>query len=277
MIITHQDRMPFVHIPKCAGTTVRRVVRQLDDTKVMFENRVDQHPHLGRLGYVHIPFLVLRSAFPTVYEPLASYSSFAVARDHRERFASSPPQHLKMYTTARVEDFSRSELKAGIDDAIGFLPERRKAKVIPPEYIHRQPQRDYVCLDGQRVISNRRTPCQLAGVGSFGDVEVHTGVVSRAPEGSSGHRANQTRTHRCNLTRLFVRNTRPVCKRARRFIPSGAAWLAKRLLYVPLHARMADVLMSASVCEFVAHFDAEDIWLFQEVSSEAGEAGSCNG
>lgn len=49
MIIDDRHRFVFVHIPKCAGTSVRQVLKQFDSYEGRWANAKREHPELGRL------------------------------------------------------------------------------------------------------------------------------------------------------------------------------------------------------------------------------------
>jgi hypothetical protein len=89
MIISDRHHFVFAHIPKCAGTSVRDALQHLDDRDGFYTGRVDQHPTLGLLDYVHIPLFNLRDHFRSEFEKAGDYWSFAVVRDPFGRFPSA--------------------------------------------------------------------------------------------------------------------------------------------------------------------------------------------
>ncbi len=80
MIISDKHQFAFVHIPKCAGTSLRSILQHFDDRGSKFTGRVDHHTELGELDYVHIPLFALREHFRPEFEAVQQYWSFAVVR-----------------------------------------------------------------------------------------------------------------------------------------------------------------------------------------------------
>ena len=50
MIISDRNKFVFIHIPKCAGTSIRSRVEHLDDRNGAYSSRLDEHPELGLLN-----------------------------------------------------------------------------------------------------------------------------------------------------------------------------------------------------------------------------------
>jgi len=115
MIISDRHKFVFIHIPKCAGLYIRSKLETYDDTDGAFSSRVEPHPELGVLDYVHIPLFTLRDYFPQEYAKVAEYWSFSVVRDPYKRFPSSLTQLFRMYADERIEEKSTREIRAKVD------------------------------------------------------------------------------------------------------------------------------------------------------------------
>lgn len=96
MIISPQHHFALVHIPKCAGTSVRHQLRTTDEGHI-FTGGPRRHDELGVIDYAHIPLATLRSYMPREYALLREYDSFALARDPLERFGSALRQLFWQY------------------------------------------------------------------------------------------------------------------------------------------------------------------------------------
>lgn len=96
MIVSDSHRLVFVHIPKCAGTTIRTALKSIDGLGNHFGGYFD-YPEGGRVLLSHLPMAELRRHFPGCYEKVEDYDSYAVLRDARVRFASALFQHLRAY------------------------------------------------------------------------------------------------------------------------------------------------------------------------------------
>lgn len=150
VIINDTRRFAFVHIPKCAGTAVRRALEAHDETGGRFSERVDAHPRYGMLDYTHIPLRRLAESFPDEFDKIARYDSFAVSRDPFSRFPSALSQRIKIAHGGALATLSPRALRAEIDAVLRYLSDRDH--VVDPDYIHFARQTDFVMLDGRRIV-----------------------------------------------------------------------------------------------------------------------------
>jgi hypothetical protein len=150
MIVSDRHRFIFVHIPKCAGTSVRGALEPYDDSGGRFDQHVSEDPSFGRLDFTHLPLDLLAAIFPDDYAKFSAYASFCVVRDPFQRFPSAVAQHVKMYRGTLLASLDRREIAREIDDAIAHL--RRVERVTDPEHIHLAPQTDFVFRDGVQVV-----------------------------------------------------------------------------------------------------------------------------
>lgn len=262
MIISDRHRFVFVHIPKCAGTVVRRILAHLDDTGGAHTNRVDEHPDLGRIDYVHIPLAVLRDRFPAEYEKVREYESYALVRDPFARFPSSLSQHLKMYGATPIQKLGSREVESEVRRVVRFLKERDKPGLyLPPEYIHFQRQSDFVDHRGERVVRNLYATGRVQALVS--DLSTRAGISLEAP----AEPANRSVVYRSERVRAVVEGVRPV---VRAVLPEPVRlWIGDRImprLHVPRQARFARLFSSPEVQEFIRSYYAVDIDLFEDVA-----------
>lgn len=96
MIVCAAHRFVFIHVPKCAGTSIRQQLAECDDCGMSLGGR-GNHPVLGRIDFGHIPLTVLAEHFPDHYRLLVDYDSFAVVRDPFDRFFSALRQSIWTY------------------------------------------------------------------------------------------------------------------------------------------------------------------------------------
>jgi hypothetical protein len=96
MIICPTQKFVFVHIPKCAGTSVRSQIVRCDSDHVSL-GRVRLHDMLGKIDYGHIPLDQLREYFPAEYAAVRQLDSFAIVRDPLARFGSALRQVIWQY------------------------------------------------------------------------------------------------------------------------------------------------------------------------------------
>jgi hypothetical protein len=170
LIISERYGFAFVHIPKCAGTTVREQLQDLDETEGAFA-AVREHSVLGRIDYMHLPLRVLAEHFPDTFSTLDRLDGFAVTRDPMSRFRSSVAEYLKRVKRSRLAELSAAELQAVIRDIIRQLEDR--PRVLTYEIAHFIPQNDYIRLDGRKVVEHTVALERIADL--FSEIARRTG------------------------------------------------------------------------------------------------------
>ena len=149
MIISDKYKFAFVHIPKCAGSSVRRANPSINDP--FLEQHFIEHEVLGTLHVAHIPLDVLRDYFPDYMERVMRYESFAVMREPMDRFCSSVAQRCRLlgYTLAEITPELLMDVALNTIDVL-----RDPANRMDVNYVHFLPQADFIELDGERIINH---------------------------------------------------------------------------------------------------------------------------
>lgn len=94
MIISKAHNFGFVHVPKCAGSTIRWPLKDKDDLGGQFFG-TKQIDGLGRVNMNHVPMPWLRAHFPQAYDALQEVESYAIVRDPMDRFVSAIAQRAR--------------------------------------------------------------------------------------------------------------------------------------------------------------------------------------
>lgn len=159
----------FVHIPKCAGMSVRRalsiegetsfapIARDLgldeaEAARVTERGHGFDHPRLGPIHPAHLPLAFLAREMPETWAALRAARGFGLTRAPRDRFLSALMQRLKEFKDAgaiRADDpLVRDEAARVCDwlDGRGPFPDI--------EYIHFARQVDFVETGGSRVVEH---------------------------------------------------------------------------------------------------------------------------
>ncbi len=270
MIINDSKRLVFVHIPKCAGTTVRNAIQNYDETGGRFTLRVDYHDILGRIDYVHIPLFILRQYFSDEYRKVVDYNSYAIVRDPYSRFASSFSQYLRRSGSGEIQSQTMSDIKTGVDKAIGVLQRHVAPQAyLPYEYIHFQRQIDFLYDQDVRIIKNIYDTSEVVEIladlnGRLGEAfdKSRVGLLPNVPK------ANEGLVYRSAWIGKLMELSLPLVKivkksRFKRVIKASA----HRLLYVPRDEKLKNVFGSQYAREFVDMYYAADIALYNAVSS----------
>lgn len=151
MIINAQHDFGFVHIAKCAGSTIRQQLRDYDDLEGRLSRtmRIDGY---GRINGSHLPLQVLADVFPDELAALRRVTSYTVCRDPLGRFASGIAQRLRGPLGREPGEMTRAEIAAEIDSVIVYLDALNGFPTI--DYTLFVPQIDYVELAGERVVTH---------------------------------------------------------------------------------------------------------------------------
>lgn len=150
MIVSQAHDFGFVHIPKCAGSSVRQQLRDIDDLDQRFFGTID-HPALGKINGNHLPLWVLEAHYPDDLAKLRAVTTYAVVREPLDRFVSSVAQFLRA-KGLEPGTLSPSDIREEVAAIIAVL-----SKDEPMPHIHYAvflKQIDYVDLHGVRVIDH---------------------------------------------------------------------------------------------------------------------------
>ncbi len=171
MIISDQHRFAFIHIPKCAGTSVRKALRSIDTMPSMFDGMA-KHPDMGIVHYAHFTLDDLAHYFPDAYRKVAEYRSIAIVRDPVDRFYSAVFQRLREFRGYQQSQITQSVIEIETDAVIETL--RASAQRLDLEYVHFNRQSDYVFKDDKRIIDEVFALDRLADAATF--IESCTGI-----------------------------------------------------------------------------------------------------
>ncbi|MFI9652999.1 sulfotransferase family 2 domain-containing protein [Guyparkeria halopsychrophila] len=263
MIISDRYEFVYIHIPKCGGSTVRSRLQNFDETNGAFTGRVEVHPDLGLVDYVHIPLFVLKKYFPNEYQKVIKYKSFAVVRDPFARFPSSFAQHLKRYGMGHIKDLSPSDLKSELTRVICDLEKMNDAQtLLPAKYIHFQPQHDYVYHDGRKIID---------AVYGLDDLEsLFYNINEYLGEGESGYyerseqrvSVNQSVVYRFPAMRKLITPASPIVKvMLKPFLSDQKYRSLRSIFYTQQGAALRDLVDSDYVKSFIEDFYQRDFEL----------------
>lgn len=179
MIISPRHGFVFVHIPKCAGTSVRTQIVKCDPDHIAMAE-VGTHPVLGSIDFGHVPLRMLRQHFPREYAFLERFTSYAVVRDPLERFGSSLRQMLWRYDQRPMTLIPPAELR---DLTLKTLGELAGELDHPSSrFIFFARQRDFIWDEDRRIVDHlvpmSLVPDFIAHLGRITDTDLETGTRS---------------------------------------------------------------------------------------------------
>lgn len=268
MIISHEAKFVFVHIPKCAGTFLRQSLSTLDSYDGRFTARIDLHPELGMLDYVHIPLFVLEEYFSEEFDCLINYQSVAVIRDPMVRFRSSVSQYLDKQTNTPLRRHSQKSLGKAIDDLFKKLHSADSAsRLMPHNLIHFQRQVDYVFFEGRQIITD------LYPLHSCDQIMTHPaledfGLADLMVDRGTSVALNDARVYRNNFVRLLARSLNSLSPNVAPLFPSFLKGEIRRRLFTQRDAIFGEVFDDQVVTDFISDFYRDDLVLWASLEQQ---------
>ncbi|MBT8092677.1 MAG: sulfotransferase family protein [Gammaproteobacteria bacterium] len=266
MIISDEYKFVFVHIPKCAGTSVRNCLEKYGRTDPKFSG-IASHPELGKIDMTHIPLSVLRKHFIDEFDKIKTYDSFAVVRDPFDRFPSSFFQRLKMFSEVPVEAMTKKEFAKTVDETMAKLRNLQADAVLPYDYIHFQKQQTYIFYDNAQIVGS------LFPLESVSDLFKHASRLIGADVGPTADAGashdNKSEFFRTDFLSSIAVHVLPFYTRTmKKWLPGNLKRALNSLLIVNQSQRIKDVFESTHVRQFVRDYYSEDIELFDRLRSQ---------
>jgi len=261
MIISDKYEFAFIHIPKCAGSSVRNKLRYID-SQASFYGAVKEHPSLGKIDYGHIPLIYLQSYFPNEYQKLGSYNTFCVIRDPYERFPSSMAQYLRMYKNLQLSALSKKQFKGEVENLIRSLERHANMVCLPYDLIHFQRQVSYILNGDRQVVRNIYTIENIEDL--LVDLMKNAGLAIPSDD-------FQNFKKKINPTKVFKNNTLGyvfnIIKPFSTKILKNSPWTFKgkisKHLYIKPQEKFNDILNSEYVKDFISEFYHDDIQFYK--------------
>lgn len=272
-----QRNLFFIHIPKCAGMSVRRALTEAggDDWSAVAADlgvspeeaaRVTErgngfdHPRLGLVHPAHLPLPLIAEQMPRTWAALSGAQAFALTRAPRARFVSALLQRLKEFKDAGAIRADDPQVAAEAARVCDWLDGRGPFADI--EYIHFARQTDYVENAGVRVVEN------------LFPVE-RTDALARWIAGATGLEIAITHDHARRQPKPWARAIQPAARFAGRNLMPRA--LKKALHPVWTGSKLFDsaakgygaVDFGADVERFVAEYYVADAALHDEAARNA--------
>lgn len=148
----------FMHIPKCAGSSVIKAMQDWSrlphgelsaDLGSELPHGVSrgpelyfEHPEAGPLHLNHVPLRTLREHFPQTFALIKAAECFAILRDPRERFLSATSQYLREFGGVGPSHIDDDKIRAAAREVVAQL--RQRDYFADRKYIHFTPQNWFV-------------------------------------------------------------------------------------------------------------------------------------
>lgn len=278
MIISDTYQFAFVHIPKCAGTSVRALLERyneapdahtLDLAPHPTHENIVELPDLGFVDFHHLPLQALSAKFPEQIDKLRRYEAVTIAREPHDRLVSAFAEHMKRYRDTPLQNLSMDEVEHWLVKILAEVSAAfAQSPLLPYEFIHFQPQIDYIELNGERVIGNVFPISDMSGFEA--KVREQFQLFGETPEGFGVGTSNVSLVHRSEILRRLIEFNRPIIRVIGRLVPQQkrAAW--RELVYVTRQSRFASLATSEPVREFVRRHMSTDVKLWDEIRESNG-------
>lgn len=204
MIFNTKTNRCFIHIPKCAGTSVRKALSQYHDADPSYLNTWVRTDDYGMRYAGHLTASLLKVIDPTSYALVKRATIYSVIRDPEERFMSAFSQYCRKYREPiQYLEIQTQEKILGelIDDLRQAFKE---PDPLPAHFTHFTPQVDFLTY-----------PEAILKLYPISDVNLLVRDFTDGlgvPEFKQVERLNQSRYFKNAMTRRLV-------KCARRILP----------------------------------------------------------
>jgi hypothetical protein len=264
IVLSETPPLAFVHIPKCAGTTVsEQLIERLDPDPFFASMEWEEHPVLGRYQPGHMTLPELAIAFPDIIDRLRRVPAFAVIREPRSRFRSALLEYLTNVRGIPHDQIPADQIRAEIDTVIGACRPYMAgtAPRIEGLYVHFNRQSDFIDLNGERIVDRLYPIERLDDLAR--DLNEVAGVTIDAVQNRRPARSLSRRSAGVRKSLAKAKTVLPltVYEKAR------SAMLP--LFHVKRDPHLEDALWRPEVEAFVEQFYADDFAIF--ASNVAGE------
>jgi len=255
MIISDSKKFVFVHIPKCAGTSVRSLLQMYDSTNGFFSLRVEPHQYFEMLDYQHIPLFILKKYFPIEYKKIEEYWSFSIVRDPYQRFQSSFSQRTKMYKGTLIHELTYKEIKTELDKTIDYLLKTtKKNTLLDASYIHFQKQIDYIYLNDKKIIDSVFCIDSLDIL--FRELSQKFNINEEIKEIK-----NQTIIFRNNYLKFLIERGRPIINLVAKNFSEDIKEKIRSKVYIPRNNKSIKIFESNYIRNFIDEYYKDDFIL----------------
>ena len=267
MIISHEAKFVFIHIPKCAGTFIKEPLKAIDSYDGRFTARVEHHSELGMLDFVHLPLNTLRQYFPEQFGYVMHYESAAVVRDPVSRFRSSVSQYLDRQTDRPLRAHSDRTLRVSISELIDKIRRADASSgLLPFDLIHFQRQVDYLLIDGEVVI-NYIFPVERCKE-LFSLSCLRDAGLSAGSEAAPDKPTNDARVYRGPFVTMAANLVRRVAPNAAKSFPLKVKQAIRNHLFIERDAVFGEVFECDLVRDFLLEFYDQDLRFFSKFAAK---------
>lgn len=281
MIISDSSSFAFVHIPKCAGTSVRTVLLAYDDRAHIYVEgyanasglpEVFDVEGFGPVKHNHLSLSAMRNVLPQELARIQEYRSLAIIRDPVPRFISCVSERVKHVEGRAISQVSKERIRKEIGLTIEELAKRDAdpATLWPLDLVTFQPQVSFVFLDGSCELSKIYRLDEMQDF--YDDAARHLGHDFE-PATVSATSANRTEVIRNPALRAIDRKVPILRDTARRLLPQQFRSRIAAPFKQGSGASLSWILEEPGVGAFISEYYADDIALWRYSADRSVERG----
>lgn len=281
MIISESSSFAFVHIPKCAGTSVRTVLLAYDDRAYSYTGNHTNASGLpevfdvdgfGPVKHNHLSLAAMQNVLPAELERLQTYRSLAITRDPFPRFISCLSERIKHLEGRAISQLSQNRIRREIDRTIDELSKRDPdpATLWPLDLVTFQPQANFIFLEGR---------CELSKIYRLDQMQEFYDDAARRldddfePATASTTSANRTEVIRNPALRAIDQKAPFLRQTVRRLLPSQFRSRIAAPLKQGSSASLGWILEDSGVKAFISDYYSDDVALWRYSADRPVERG----
>jgi len=264
MIISYSKKFVFIHIPKCGGTTIRELLKTIDEKYLNAKiNNLKQR----QVDVDHLPIFALKKLLPDVFNIVDEFDSYTIIRSPFDRFISSVSQRLKMFKGKQLKDLDYNQIIKEIKEIIEYLSCHDKAEeLLENDFIHFQRQIDYIFYKDRQVIKNIYTIEQAEVLYEMLEKKFELNNLNSV---SKRKKLNQTLVYRNH----FVKIIQNISKKTRahnllRLMPDPIKSYLNSLVYKDSSDLKRKLLREPFINDFITSYYSKDIDFYNKKQND---------
>lgn len=254
------DDAIFIHIPKVGGTSVRRTFSNLLNSTPV-DNYFDANVKNDRdINHLTLNFIKINSE--KLWLDLNKAQKYCLVRDPRDRLFSSFSQYVSMFTESSIENLTLEQMFGFFERLLNGLEEQFSSRRLQfdKEYVHFQPQVDYIFQDNKLFVENIYPLENIAGMTDSLAQQLNVGKVII-------QRENFTVRHRYALLHELFKRQERIYKSAKIYMPNFLKPHLKKLIYREGIGKEKQIFMERFGHDIVDRYYREDEILYRKLTT----------
>lgn len=154
MIICHDRKFVFVHVPKNGGTSIRKLIKEAVPNSTQYQAQVVRLPITGEEADLsHLTMKQVRVNYPDIFDILLAFESFCIVRCPQSRFKSAMAQYITNYLCDELASYNSAHLDDVAKNICSKLSgSHNESRSV--ELVHFVPQVEFIFDQGVQVVEH---------------------------------------------------------------------------------------------------------------------------